>query len=219
MWRSSEINGLQVRAAAAWQSYDRIAEPYERLWAPRFERAARHLLALIPLTPGARLLDVGTGTGWLAIALARTFPQASITGIDIFEPAMRLARHNVTTEALSDRVSIVGQDITTMDAADQFDAVWLPLPFLPKAIVPTAIASAAKSLRPGGWLLPGTFAGPPDQLGRILTDLRIRRSGGHPWTPDDITTMMTDAGLTEARHVPRTWPAPLELLAAQHPVG
>ena len=42
-------------------------------------------------TPGARLLDVGTGTGWLSIALARSHPGLHVVGMDLFEPALRLA--------------------------------------------------------------------------------------------------------------------------------
>lgn len=70
-----------------WRSYDSIAESYERIWAPRFAVVARHLLTLAPPAEGARLLDVGTGTGAVAVALGdglRTLRQA--VGCDLSLP-------------------------------------------------------------------------------------------------------------------------------------
>ena len=136
--------------------------------------------------PAATFLDVGTGTGWLAIATARAFPAVHVTGIDIFEPALQLARGNVATEAMTDRVEIHVKDAVHLDSSETYDAIWLPLPFMPKSIVPRAIAAAVTALRPGGWLLPGTFAGPGDRLSNLLVDLRTVRSGGHPWKSSEL---------------------------------
>jgi SAM-dependent methyltransferase len=167
--------------------------------------------------PGAAFLDVGTGTGWLAIATARTFPAARVVGIDIFEPSLALAGRNIDGEQMADRVSLRRVDITELDETEAYDAVFLPLPFLPRAVVPAAIERAGRALRPGGWLLPGTFAGPGDPLSLLLTDLRIVRSGGHPWPVTEMVGMLTGAGLEGAHEVPRTWPAPLQLFAARRP--
>lgn len=46
-----------------WRSYDRAAETYERIHAPRFVEPARDLAALAGVGAGMRVLDVGTGTG------------------------------------------------------------------------------------------------------------------------------------------------------------
>jgi 2-polyprenyl-3-methyl-5-hydroxy-6-metoxy-1,4-benzoquinol methylase len=165
--------------------------------------------------PGSTFLDVGTGTGWLAIAIARTFPDAHVTGIDIFEPALRLAHQNVTAEGMQDHVDL--RELNAVDITDEaaFDAIWLPLPFMPAAIVPQAVASCARALRPGGWLLPGTFAGPGDSLSQMLVDLRTVRSGGHPWQANEIVGLLHAHGLADAQEVPRTWTAPLRLYAAR----
>jgi SAM-dependent methyltransferase len=187
--------------------------------APVLARAAALLPGLADALdrPGARFLDVGTGTGWLAIATARTFPRAEVTGIDIFEPALALARQNVAAEDMAARVPLHHRDVTELDGSDPFDAIWLPLPFLPRDIVAGAIEHAAAALRPGAWLLPGTFAGPDDALSRLLVDLRIVRSGGHPWSVADMTSMLTAAGLDHAHEIERTWPAPVRLFAARRP--
>ncbi|NEK57069.1 class I SAM-dependent methyltransferase [Geodermatophilus sabuli] len=165
--------------------------------------------------PDAELLDVGTGTGWLAIALARAYPGLRITGIDVFAPALELARANVADAGLTDRIDLRLQDAAELDEAGAFDVVWLPMPFLPATVVPGVVAAACRSLRPGGWLLPGTFAGPPDRLGQLLTDLRTVRSGGHPWRPDELLAVLDGSGLTDVTEVPRTWAAPVRLHAGR----
>jgi 2-polyprenyl-3-methyl-5-hydroxy-6-metoxy-1,4-benzoquinol methylase len=165
-------------------------------------------------TPGSEVLDVGTGAGWLSIALARTFPAVSVTGIDIFEPALELARANVAGAALTDRVSLVHRDASTLASQATYDVIWLPLPFLPAPALPSIIESAVGALRPGGWLLPGTFAGPPGALSEMLVDLRIVRSGGTAWSVAEMVGMLRAGGLSGAHEVERTWTAPVRLFAA-----
>lgn len=165
--------------------------------------------------PGSRFLDVGTGTGWLSIATARMFPNLDVVGLDVFDAALALARANVASEGLEGRIDLRLQDVAELDEVDAYDIVWLPLPFLPAAVVPQAVAAASRALRPGGWILPGTFAGPDDRLSLLLTDLRIVRSGGHPWQTDEMLTMLADHGFSESCEVPRTWAAPVRLFAAR----
>ena len=167
--------------------------------------------------PAASILDVGTGTGWLAIALARTYPQARIVGLDIFDVPLTLARANVASEGLASRIELRAQDVVDLPSEATFDVIWLPLPFLPQAIVPRAVAACAAALKPGGWLLPGTFAGPGDELSRTLNELRIVRSGGHPWTDDELHSMLHDAGLDTVTTFRRTWDAPVHLVGARKP--
>lgn len=166
-------------------------------------------------TPGSSFLDVGTGTGWLAIATARTFPDVHVTGIDIFEPALRLAHQNVVSEGMSDRVDLQQQNAVDITDEALYDVIWLPLPFMPAETVPRAVAACTRALRPGGWLLPGTFAGPGDRLSQMLVDLRTVRSGGHPWQPPELVELLSAHGLDDAQEVPRTWTAPVRLYAAR----
>jgi SAM-dependent methyltransferase len=180
-----------------------------------FQRATETLGGLDLSRPGARFLDVGTGTGWLAIATARRFPSLQVTGIDIFEPALQLARRNVAAEGMSERVALTTLNAIDLDGSETYDAIWLPLPFMPKDIVPQAMAAAVRALRPGGWLLPGTFAGPGDRLSQLLIDLRTVRSGGHPWQPEDLVALLGAHGLADAQEIPRTWAAPVRLYAGR----
>jgi SAM-dependent methyltransferase len=180
-----------------------------------FQRATETLGGLDLSQPGARFLDVGTGTGWLAIATARRFPSLQVTVIDIFEPALQLARRNVAAEGMSERVALTTLNAVDLDGSETYDAIWLPLPFMPKDIVPQAMAAAVRALRPGGWLLPGTFAGPGDRLSQLLIDLRTVRSGDHPWQPEDLVALLGAHGLADAQEIPRTWAAPVRLYAGR----
>lgn len=89
--------------------------------------------------PGAALLDVGTGTGWLAMAFAQAFPAARVVGIDIYERSLALARRNVAAAGLADRVELRIEDATHLAERDTYDAIWLPMPFLPRAVVPAIV--------------------------------------------------------------------------------
>ncbi|WP_239308705.1 cyclopropane-fatty-acyl-phospholipid synthase family protein [Frankia sp. Cj3] len=167
--------------------------------------------------PGADFLDVGTGTGWLAIAMARSYPELRVVGIDIFEPALNLARSNIETERIAGRVEVRRQDVAALDNEAGFDVIWLPMPFLPADIVPAALAAVSGALRPGGWLLAGTFTGLDDRLSSLLTDLRTIRCGGHPWRSDELVPTIAAAGFSDVAEVPRTWPAPARLYVGRRP--
>lgn len=163
---------------------------------------------------GGVFLDIGTGTGWLAIAIARTFPNLRIVGIDLFEPALDLARRNVRDEGLEDRIELRLQDATELDDVAAYDAIWVALPFMPPTSVPAVLDAARRALRPGGVVVPGTFNLAPDPLDQMLIDLRTLRSGGHPWRPGELCDLLRSTGYEQAHHLERTWPAPAELYLA-----
>jgi SAM-dependent methyltransferase len=167
--------------------------------------------------PGATFLDVGTGTAWLALALAQAYPQLRVTGIDIFGPALELARANVAAAGFADRIDIRELDVTRMEEDAAYDVVWLPLPFLPRDVVSQAMTVARRALRPGGWLLPGTYAGPPDELSQLLIDLRTVRSGGHAWSSEELVGEIARHGFEDAHEAERTWNAPVRLFAGRLP--
>jgi ubiquinone/menaquinone biosynthesis C-methylase UbiE len=54
---------------------------------------------------GNRVLDIGAGSGRLTVTLARVRPEWQVTGIDISEEMLKLARENAVKDGLADRVS------------------------------------------------------------------------------------------------------------------
>lgn len=60
-------------------------------------------LALERLTSGARMLDMGTGSGAIAVAVAHTQPAALVTALDVSDEALALARANARTNGAAVR--------------------------------------------------------------------------------------------------------------------
>ena len=76
-----------------------------------------------------RILDIGTGTGLIALMMAQRFPEAEITGIDIDEDAVVQAAENVRLSPFSERVNICHQNILNFTDAIGFDAIVSNPPF------------------------------------------------------------------------------------------
>lgn len=74
--------------------YDRIADGYARHWGPVIRPMAEAVLELVPLLDAgsARLLDIGTGTGTVALAALERWPNVVVTGIDPSRAMLDIAR-------------------------------------------------------------------------------------------------------------------------------
>lgn len=69
------------------------------------------------------ILDIGTGTGLIALMMAQRYPEAQIVGIDIDDAAVAQATENVATSPFTERISILKQDVTTYKPEMLFDAI------------------------------------------------------------------------------------------------
>ena len=163
---------------------------------------------------GGAVLDVGTGVGALALAFAARWPNARIVGLDVWEPALRLARHNVGAAGLVERIEIREQDVAELGETDAYDLVWFAGPFIPGTILANALARVARACRPGGVVVYGTFGG-LDPLSSALADLRILRSGGPIHDDAQIETLLLDAGLENITFVGTYIGLPARLVCGQ----
>ena len=161
--------------------------------------------------PDARILDIGTGAGALAVAFCRAFPEATVVGIDPWELSLELARQNVAVAGLGPRVTLRRTRIEAFEDDDGFDLVWMPVIFLAQPILTEAVRRAAQAMRPGAEIVLGRYIGSNDPLASALGDLRTIRSGGTLLGPADTHALLEDAGLVDVRELERTWPAPLGL--------
>ena len=83
-----------------------------------------------------RILDVGTGSGVIALSLASKFPDARIVGVDVSEDALALARENAAWLGLTDRVEFRQGDLL-QDFTERFDVIVANLPYIARSDRPT----------------------------------------------------------------------------------
>jgi len=101
---------------------------------------------------GKRILDIGTGTGLIALMAAQRNPEAEVLGIDIDEAAILQARENVAESPFSNRVSCLLCDLMAfqIDNSSCFDAILCNPPFFTEDTLPDnksrALARNNKSL-------------------------------------------------------------------------
>lgn len=165
--------------------------------------------------PGARILDVGTGVAGLAIALCETFPGATVVGIDPWEPSLALARANVLAAGLEGRITLRQVPIEGLDDAEGFDVAWFPSFFIPEEVLDDAVRQIRGLLRPGGRLVAGVVEATDDPLAGAVDGMITVRSGGSALEPAELVSRLRRAGFAKADEVPRTWRAPLRLVAAE----
>jgi len=77
----------------------------------------------------SRMIDVGTGSGVIALSLAAEFPEAEVVGADISEPALMLARENAERLGLADRVRFQRSNLLE-NVQPGFDLIAANLPYV-----------------------------------------------------------------------------------------
>lgn len=128
--------------------------------------------------PPALIADAGTGSGCLAVSLAREFPAARLVATDLSEPALAVARRNARRHGVADRLACVRTDYLA-GIGGRFDLIVSNPPYVIASALPalapevrafepelalsggadgldgvrTLFCQAAGRLAPGGWLL------------------------------------------------------------------
>lgn len=103
----------------------------------------------LPCLEHLSILDIGTGTGLIALMMAQRFPAAKVTGIEIDHDAAEEAKANVSHCPWSDRISIVESALNDFVAADdagnacQYDLIVTNPPFYNATLKPEEEARAA----------------------------------------------------------------------------
>jgi release factor glutamine methyltransferase len=104
---------------------------------PDSEAVVMEFLAAAKDHPGPRVLDLGTGSGNLAIAIARNCKTASVTTVDRSEAALAVARRNAEKHAVADRITfLLGDLFAPLPAGTKFHFLVSNPPYIPTAEIP-----------------------------------------------------------------------------------
>ena len=147
--------------------FDTLASTWETRIGPHHLWALD--LALADVSPPLRVLDLGTGTGVVAISLAERYPDAEVVGIDLSTGMIEEARRKLPPE-LSGRLSFEVGDAAALEFPDgHFDLVVLSnmIPFFDEL---------ARIAAPGGTLVLSFSRGAETPI--YLTPDRLRRELG-----------------------------------------
>jgi ubiquinone/menaquinone biosynthesis C-methylase UbiE len=100
----------------------RYAQEINR-WMPRIAQSFAAIMKKWGMT-GGRALDLGSGSGILAVELAKAFPEFEFVGLDLSEAAVNVAREQAAESAVATRVSFEQGDAEEMPFDDgSFDLV------------------------------------------------------------------------------------------------
>lgn len=216
----SRDKGEQVR-----EMFDSIAPAYDfmnramtfgidKLWR---RRAVRTVASESP----RRILDVATGTGDLAIALARRLGDATVEGVDLSDGMLEIGRRKVAEAGLEGRISFRTGDCLALPYADgSFDAVTVAYGVRNFADIPAGYREMLRVLKPGGILAVLELSTPVNAIVKpfykLYTRYLIPAAGrmvskdvrAYSYLPESIAAVaqgekmaaiMADAGFADAR--------------------
>jgi demethylmenaquinone methyltransferase/2-methoxy-6-polyprenyl-1,4-benzoquinol methylase len=120
----------------------------------------------VALGPGQRALDIGTGTGDLAIAVARVgAPDSTVVGVDFTAEMLDRGRVKLARMCLSDRVSLLEGDGEHLDfSADSFDACCSAFVVRNLADLHQGFSEMLRVVKPGGRVVCLEISHPPGAL-------------------------------------------------------
>ena len=100
------------------------------------------------------ILDIGSGSGLIALMLAQRAPHAEVTGIEIDDAAAKDAHHNVAASPFSKRTEIVHADLLEWckSHAGEFDTIVSNPPFHEESLLPPSAGRATARHTDGGGL-------------------------------------------------------------------
>ncbi len=114
-----EAYGADTRHFISWINRPMFANLLASQWFPQVPGLVERLRA----DPPARVADVGCGTGWSSIAIARGFPKTVVTGFDLDHASIEEARDNAAAAGVADRVGFEVRDAADPHLAGAFDLV------------------------------------------------------------------------------------------------
>ncbi len=173
-------NTEQTKKEEVREMFDRIAPTYDmlnhtlslnidRLWRRRVVRIVRRFAP-------RRILDVATGTGDLAIAMARRIRGTQVLGVDLSEGMLDIARRKVAEAGLDGRVVLDVGDAEHLAVSDgAVDVATVAFGVRNFGDLDAGLRDIARTLRSGGRIVILEFSTPRNPLARAFYGFWNRR--------------------------------------------
>ena len=166
--------------------------------APGSDAVTLRALSMTNVPHGARVLDIGCGTGPHTHLLAKALPDARVTGLDAHPPYLEALRTRVENTPEAGRIDTVQGDMRALPFPDaHFDLLWCEAAVYLMGFE-LALDAWRRVLRPGGWLAVSDLVWLQDERPQHVVDY---------WTEyPDMTTLprrlaqIADAGYHCAGH-------------------
>ncbi len=209
--KEKSVRGQDVKVTDA-ASYDAVAATFDQL-SERFSAPiAARLIDLARIAPSARVLDLGTGAGLLALRAAEQARAGRVVGIDHSPGMLHEAKSKAEHQGLSERTDFLQMDAEALTfGAASFDVAVSLFVFLH---LPDPLAAARELLRvlaPGGRVVIGLGSGAPllslagaSQAGRRLFEALAYARGRVLTAPAFMNALLAEMGLAaqDGGHMP-----------------
>lgn len=188
--------------AAGYHFALRFYDPVTRLFGA--DAAREVILEYAQLRPGQRVLDLGCGTGTLALAAKRSCPEAEVTGLDPDEDALERARAKAQAAGVSLAFETGYADALPFEP-NTFDRVLssFMLHHLDESTQTRALAEVARVLKPAGSVHVLDFANANHGLHGLLQAMMHVTGRPAIHVARDLPTVLTRVGFGDVRTVPQ----------------
>ena len=151
--------------------FDNIAPTYDRLnhiLSLSIDRVwRRRVMRIVRRAHPRQILDLATGTGDLAILMAKRIPQAQVMGVDLSEKMLAEASEKVRRQGLDDHVVLYQGDAERLDLGDgAVDVVTVAFGVRNFGNMEAGLSEALRVLRGGGRLVVLEFSTPRNRFVR-----------------------------------------------------
>ena len=163
-------NEEQTRKEQVEEMFDNIAPTYDRLnhiMSLNIDRIwRRRVMRIVRRAKARAIMDVATGTGDLAIAMARSITEAQILGVDLSEEMLAVARGKVERLGLAERIRLEKGDAEniTMVADGAMDVVTVAFGVRNFENIERGLSEIYRTLKSGGQLVVLEFSMPRNRL-------------------------------------------------------
>ena len=158
-------NSQKTKKEEVQQMFDNIAPTYDKLnhilslsidkmW-------RRHVVRKVRRMKPEKIMDLATGTGDLAIKMAKAMPKAKIMGVDLSEKMLAVAAEKVRRKGLDDHIALYQGDAEQLDVTDGvLDVVTVAFGVRNFGNLELGLSEIMRSLRSGGHIVVLEFSTP-----------------------------------------------------------